>query len=145
MESADRDGVIEKYAMVGYVDDVDRKFPVFAERMAGGGVEGSVDWEIRTVVRALIGAGKAVREAGTIIHIGREPGVQRKAGCEACVECVALIVVERDIAEAAVCAHWVVRVGAGKAADDGASLLGNLIRIGYVELAKVGELRRAQC
>ncbi len=62
VEAADGDGVVEKNAMVGYVDHVDSELPSFAERMARGGVEGGVDGEVGAVEGALVGAGEAVGE-----------------------------------------------------------------------------------
>jgi hypothetical protein len=68
--------------------------------------------------------------------------VQGKIGGEAGVERFALVVVKRDVVKAAEVAGRIVGIGASKAADDGAALLGNLIRVSDVELAEVRQLRR---
>ncbi len=134
MEAADRDGVVEQNAVVGDIDRVDGDFPALAEGVSRGGVEGGVDGKIRAVIRALIGAGKTVGETRTVVDIGREPCVAWKVGGEAGIERVALIVVDGRVGETQI-AGWIGGMGAGKATDNVASLLCDLIRVSQVELA----------
>ena len=61
--------------MVGYVDGVDGEAQVFAEVVADGGIEGGVDGQVGALIRALAGAGQAIREAGAVVDVGGEPGV----------------------------------------------------------------------
>ena len=65
--------------------------------------------------------------------------MQRQVGCEAGVEGVALVVVEGDVVGAEI-AGGVSGNAAYKTADDVAALLCDLIGVGQVELAGVGQL-----
>jgi len=107
--------------------------------VAGGGVEGGVHREIRTVVRAFVGAGQTVCKARAVVNIGGEPGAERQVRREAGVQRIALIVIEGDVARASV-AGGVSGDGAGKATDNVAALLCDLVGVGHVELAEMSEL-----
>ena len=66
--------------------------------------------------------------------------MQGQVGGEAGVEGVALVVVDGGVIGAEV-AGGVGGIAAGEAADDVAALLGDLVGVGEVELAEVGQLR----
>ena len=70
--------------------------------------------------------------------------MNRQVGGESSIERIALVVVKRDVVEPAIGADRIFGIGACEPADDGAALLGYLIRIGDVKLADVRQLRRAQ-
>ncbi len=82
-------------------------------------------------------------KAGAVVHIGGEPCAQRQVGGEAGVEGVALVVIDGSVVGAEV-AGGIGGMAAGEAADDVAALLGDLVRIGEMELAEVRQLRRAE-
>ena len=96
--------------------------------------------QIGALIGALRNALESVGEAGTIVNVGRKPSVPREIGREAGVEGLALIVIDGDVIGAEV-AGGVIGNGAGKAANNVAALLGDLIRIGEMKLAEAGQLR----
>jgi len=64
----------------------------------------------------------------------------RQVCAEACVERVALIVIDGRIVRAEI-AGVVIGIAAGEASGDFAALFGNLVRVGEVKLPEVRQLR----
>ena len=85
--------------------------PVFAEAAPGRHVERGVRGKIVALVRPDARTGKPIHEARAVVHIGREPRVQRKRRVEAGIQRVALIVIDGLIRE--------FRRGAGLVAGTG--------------------------
>src|SRR5271168_4513778 len=99
--------------------------------------------KIGSVIWTFVGSRQAIRKTRAVVHVAGEPGAERQIRGESGVKCVALIVVERDVIGAEV-AGRVGGDGAGKSADDVASLFGDLVGVGEMKLAQASQAWRAQ-
>jgi hypothetical protein len=106
VEAAEGDAVVEKDAVVAYVDRGDGGREVFGEGFADGEIDGGVGWQVGVgIARVCLIFGRdawgvaAVDEAGAVVDVGGGEGAPGEGGGEAYVEGVALVVVDGDIVE----------------------------------------------
>ncbi len=133
VESSEGNAVIEFDTAVGYVHGVQRSGKALAEIFADGKIEGGVLRQIGAGIRL---AWESVAEAGAVVDVGGGVGAPRERDVAAHVEGVALVVIERRQAGG--------QGEIGETAGDGSAAFGNLVGVGEVELAAMGDAGRAE-
>ena len=69
MKPADRDRVVEQHAVIGDIENVGGKLPVFAHGSTRRDVEGRMIWKIGAIVWALIRSREPIGESRSVINI----------------------------------------------------------------------------
>ena len=117
VRAAESLAIVQQKAAVGKVQAVDGNGKILADRLSEREIESGVGLEMAGHVSAAVG------EAGAVVEAARGPGTPRQVGFEVCVQSVALIVIQEEVAV-------VRRREIGEPSRDCAFAFGMLIRVG---------------